>query len=627
MNNHRLILSALASLSITMNGYCDSDVNKLTSSPIASPSRSIEFSAVDYPLSDTEKRSVIASPSVTINGTTHAINYNTILRSGTRKGSGIFGLLYNANGKPLMEKDGSLFISDRNDYSSLLDVFGKIFMVSHFESRPGAMYITELAHDPNNGTLSALNTKPIDFSALGGGWVHCAGIRTPWKTHLGSEEYEPDARLVNSTTGLKKVPGDIGSDTFTPDLYYSAMGDYYEGNMSKINPYRYGFPIEISITGPDLGTAIFANNVVAVRHYAMGRTSNELSYVMPDEKTAYITDDGNMTGLYHFKADTAGNLNAGTLYAAKLTQTTEVDPSVGGSFTIEWIPLGHATDSEIKELIDSRITFSKIFDAMTPLKNDKGEFSCPKEYHAVSHGHNETEGKTYNECLILKPNMEKAAAFLETRRYAAMKGATVEFTKGEGITFNPTTKKLYLSLNDITGGMNKNHDGLRSNQEAFSADHIQLTENRCGAVYALDVNADYVATHMKPLLIGKPSSYPSDSRYAGDTCDVDNIANPDNLTVIAGYDTLIIGEDTISGHRNDLVWSYNLKDKTLTRIQTTPYGSEATSIYHYPNLNGFSYLISVVQHPYGESDFDKVPPGSAERHAYTGYLGPLPRTE
>jgi hypothetical protein len=35
-------------------------------------------------------------------------------------------------------------------------------------------------------------------------------------------------------------------------------------------------------------------------------------------------------------------------------------------------------------------------------------------------------------------------------------------------------------------------------------------------------------------------------------------------------------------------------------------------------------MMSVIQHPYGESDGDKVGPGSAERRAYTGYVGAFP---
>jgi hypothetical protein len=93
-----------------------------------------------------------------------------------------------------------------------------------------------------------------------------------------------------------------------------------------------------------------------------------------------------------------------------------------------------------------------------------------------------------------------------------------------------------------------------------------------------------------------------------------------------GYKTLIIGEDTGSGHQNDVVWAYSLESGELTRIQTTPYGSETTSPYFYPNINGFGYLASVIQHPYGESDQKQLKDAS-EARAYAGYVGPFPRMD
>ncbi len=48
--------------------------------------------------------------------------------------------------------------------------------------------------------------------------------------------------------------------------------------------------------------------------------------------------------------------------------------------------------------------------------------------------------------------------------------------------------------------------------------------------------------------------------------------------------------------------SVHVQDKSLKRLQTTPYGSETTSPYWYENINGCAYFVSVVQHPYEESD-------------------------
>lgn len=589
--------------------------------------RSIEFASVAYPTTDAEKRVISASASATVDGKATAIGYNTLLRSGQVAG-GTFGLLYDANGHPLVATDGSQRISDDNDHSTLIDAHGKVFMVSQFESRPGGFYITELNQSSSNGKLSAVSTKPIDFSAVGGGWVHCAGSRSPWKSHLGSEEYEPDARLITPATGVK-----LNADGKTVDTYYGAMGDYYGGDMTKVNPYKYGYTVEVKVTGASLGTGTFASNVSVEKHYSMGRVAQELTYVMPDNKTAYITDDGTMIGLFMFKADKAQDLSAGTLYAAKLTQTAAEN---GGSFTLSWISLGAATDAEVKGFINKGVSFTDLFDAQTPTKNEAGNFTCPSGYSAVSHGHAATAGNMYNECLKLQTSnskamtaaeIEKAASRLETRRYAALKGATMELQKEEGITFDPDNKKLYVSMSDVTAGMKDNTAGATSSTEAFSGNHIRVAENRCGTVYEMDVNANYEATTMKALVLGKPTTYDAASPYAGNTCDVTGIANPDNLTYLPGYNTLIIGEDTGSGHQNDLIWAYDLKKKTLTRIQTTPYGAETTSPYFYPNVNGWGYLMSVVQHPYGESDTDKAPSGSAERRAYTGYIGPFPKMD
>lgn len=52
------------------------------------------------------------------------------------------------------------------------------------------------------GVLSVKSSTPVDFSAWGGVWVPCAGSFSPWGTHLGGEEYEPDARLFEMATAL-----------------------------------------------------------------------------------------------------------------------------------------------------------------------------------------------------------------------------------------------------------------------------------------------------------------------------------------------------------------------------------------------------------------------------------------
>lgn len=201
-------LAAIAAGVATVLTGCNSDDND--SSAVE---RTLSFVAAPVPTTDAEKRSVLASSTATVNGKDYPIGFHTILRSGESYSTpvrsatsatelSVFGLLYDKFGDPLYDADGSPVISNDNDFSSLLiGDDGKLYMVSHFENYDvGAMYLTELNQDEQTGELSAIRTGHLDFSQFNGGWIHCAGSVTPWGTHLGSEEYEPDWTQVNPST-------------------------------------------------------------------------------------------------------------------------------------------------------------------------------------------------------------------------------------------------------------------------------------------------------------------------------------------------------------------------------------------------------------------------------------------
>lgn len=562
----------------------------------------LEFKPVKVPDTDAEKRAILVTKEVKIADKSYPLDFHTLLRSGNSVGTGIFGLLVDAKGNPLKSAEGQPEISNKNDFSSLIPMGKKLFMISHFESLPGALYLTELKQDLTNGQLTAINTQFMDVSKIHGIWLPCAGSVTAWNTHLGSEEYEPDARTLNLTTGEVAHFG------------YNQMARYYGGNLLALNPYDYGFVIEVQLLNEH-------GDYSVKKHYAMGRRSLELAYVMPDNQTVYLTDDGSNNGFYLFLADKPADLSAGTLYAMKWQQTGDQQ---GGQANLKWIKLGHATDQQIQSYLAQKITFNAIFDTQTPTANQ----ACPESFQSI----NTAVG---HECLKVKPDMAAAAAHLETRRYAAMMGATTELRKLEGMTLDSATNTLYVAITEIAFGMeNHQKQGQPNDQyDQGGANHIQLPFNSCGGIYALDLVTDaeigshYVAKNIKGLVMGKmiQANEKASTRPTADhnQCDLESIANPDNITAISGYNTLIIGEDTNEGHQNDMVWAYNLTTKHLTRIQTTPYGSETTSIYFYPNLNGFGYLMSVIPHPYGETDQDKLRQPE-EAKAYTGYIGPFP---
>jgi secreted PhoX family phosphatase len=570
---------------------------------------SVEFDEVPVPTTDEEKRSVLASATVTVDGKTSEIGYHTIMRSGDQPGDSIlpFGTLIDIAGQPVVDLDGHVRVSNDNDFSSLVQ--GKksgLFMVSHFESRPAAMYLTKMKQHPTTGLLTPVKTRPLDFSHVNGGWVHCAGSVTPWGNHLGSEEYPPDAKQWRDET--------IGNYNGAMAQYFGVMPvdadndgrvDDQAAVIAVMNPYDYGFSVEVEVKNYDKATV--------TKHYSMGRVAIELSYVMPNQKTVYTSDDGSRVGLFRYEADHAGDLSAGTLYAAKFTQTspwyakdTRVAEELrdGGAGDIDWIELGHATNDEIRDIIDSGVTFADIFDEDVP---------------GCTHIINRDSGSS-GECLLVKPGMEKAAAFLETSRYAGIVGATTEWEKMEGITLDPETNTMYLAMSRVRNAMTDD------------SGHMSVPFNYCGTVYGLDLDENYVAENIYGVVSGIPriysrgalldNPYDPNGPYAANNCDLEGISEPDNVTFIPGYGTLIIGEDT-GQHQNDMIWSYNLESEELTRIQTTPYGSETTSPYFYPNINRFGYMMSVIQHPFGESDQNAllVP---EEARGYTGYMGPFP---
>lgn len=561
--------------------------------PVMTLAGEVSFSEVPFAADDAAKRQVLAADKIVIDGTEYAIGYNVLARTGDKLGEGVFGALVDQDGKVVTNEDGSEHLSVDADFTSLLPVGDKLYSITHFESRPGAMYLSELAQDAD-GKLTAVSTKPVEFKDLGGLWVPCAGSVTPWGTHLGSEEYPPNAESIEKAAAL----GDI-------DDYYFPMVKFLGVDPAKMdletfrttfNPYAYGYPVEVTVAADGAAKA--------AKHYAMGRVAIELAYVMPDQKTAYISDDGTNVGLFKFVADTAGDLSAGTLYAAKWVQTSAEN---GGAATLEWVDMGHATDAEVAAVIAAKPKFSDIFEAA-----DLGEGGTCAEGFAPSNA----EGVL--QCLKVKPGMEMAASRMETRRYASMLGATTEFRKMEGITFNPEKGVMYLAMSEVAKAMTAG-----DKKDLASRDAIQLEKNGCGAVYELALDANYSATTMTALISGKPTEYAADAPEAGNTCDINGIANPDNITYLTGYNTLIIGEDTGEGHQNDVIWSMNLESGKLTRIFSTPYGSETTSPYFYPNVNGHAYLMAVVQHPFGESDEDKIA-DAADARAYVGYIGPMP---
>lgn len=603
----------------------------------------LQFEVLGAPTTDAEKMAIRTSTKVTLTSddSEQTIGFTKLMATGDVNNGEMFGLLKDYADNNLSFPDASPYVCNGTndgdgsglDHSSILQVNSRIFMVNQFECGVGAMYGMELTQDATTGALSVKDDSLqfISQKADFGGWVHCAGQTTPWNTHLGSEEYEPDA---------KSIEEDLNSTTMlTSNSRYDEVTKYFwkdennSNSASNNNPYYYGYIPEVSVDA-SAATPVFSYE----KHFSMGRAAWEMAYVLPDKKTAYLSDDGTNVGFYMYVADTAEDLSAGTLYAAKWIQTSSEGV---GAADLMWIKLGSATDSEIKTMVSLELDFSDIFSAM----------DANSTYECTDNTYTAVNTATGLECLKLasagtklttSAAVEKAAAFLETRRYAALKGATTEFRKEEGITFDSDHNVLYVAMSQVRKGM----------EDASSSDNggnndIRLSANSCGAVYALDVlgnsetatdmagntiSSQYVVKNMHGIIAGASASYPAGSPYASYTCSVNGIANPDNVTYLAGSNILAIGEDT-GDHPNDFVWAYDVVSGNLTRILSTPYGSETTSPYWDKDINGFGYMTVVTQHPFGEvsaGDDEYSLVGSAtdaQKESFVGVVGPFDFSE
>jgi secreted PhoX family phosphatase len=578
--------------------------------------KTLRFADVGFPETEEERHAVRSTQQVWIDGKASDVDYHVIMRSGdSPDGQGVFGRLVDEHGAPLLDAEGIEYVSPRLDFSSLQQTgSGAIVSITHVESNPGALYRTEIDQDAESGLLTATSTRPLDLSDMAGIYLPCAASITPWGTHLGGEEYPPDARRWERATGWMDL--ETNTRSFVRYWGHDVLTDENEDNipdnidMDELRrdflPYRYGFPFEVTITETSADVA---------RHRSMGRTSTELALVMPDRRTAYISEDESNAAFYLFIADTDADLSAGTLYAMVWSQTSDEG---AGEADLSWISLGHATDAQVDQLIANGITFSDIFQHAIQEFDQEGlpTFQCSKGYTGV----NTWVGF---ECLALNEGMELAASRLETNRYAAYIGATTELKKGEGLTYDPDRNRLYFAVSTIVQGMEDEIGGY----DLGGNNHIRLQKNECGVVYAMDLGpngemgSDYVAQNIRALLRGTPTVYDTGSEYAGNECGITEIASPDNIYYIAEYQVLVIAEDTRE-QQNDSVWAYDLQTGVLDRIMTAPFGAENTSVYLYTGINGWAYLKNVVHGPYGEPGLPG-PENEDDVRAYDGYIGPM----
>ena len=501
-------------------------------------------------------------------------------------GTVVAGGYYNIDNEPIIDSSvaGSdrQFFSDCPDGSSLLTVEGAsvsgvkgntVFAVVQFEyatrnqaltsmygQLPSPIAVLTLDQDKDTGKLSLVKYHNVDTSGVQGLWITCGASLSPWGTHLSSEEYEPDAfdQGANGST-LATL------QAFSQNLF---------GATTTATPYDYGHLPEVTVNKD--GTATIA------KHYCMGRISHELVQVMGDNRTVLMGDDATNGGLFMFVADKEKDLSSGTLYVAKYT--TELNAT--SSASISWIKLGSATSDEIETLVRGGIQASDIMESLTsdPADSSYTQIIISKKKLWVK----------------VKTGMEKAAAFLETHRYAAMMGGSLSFTKMEGTTVNLKDKKAYSAISAIKDSM---VTGKSSNVPALNV-NFPAAINAGGVLEhtltsgvkdssGTAINSEWVPASSQFILLGEDLST---ADALGNLANADKIANPDNLKFSEEMRTLFIGEDS-GMHVNNFLWAYNVDTQTLNRVLSTPSGAESTGLHAVDKINGWTYVMSNFQHP------------------------------
>jgi len=499
-------------------------------------------------------------------------------------GTIVAGGYYDINNKPIIDTTvaGSerQFFSDSPDGTSLLTVpnasvagvkGNPVFAVVQFEYTsfaqdaktdmygrlPSPIAVLTLDQDKSSGKLSLVKYHNVDTSGVNGLWITCGASLSPWGTHLSSEEYEPNAFTAASDAQFK---------AYSKNLY---------GDETKANPYNYGHLPEITVN-PD-GTASIK------KHYCMGRISHELVQVMGDNRTVLMGDDATNSGYFVFVADKEKDLSSGSLYVAKVGAGFSLDPAAAAA-PLTWIKLGSATSDEIRALAAS----TKATDIMDVKTVDPQDATYAK---VTSNGR--------VEWIKLKQGMEKAAAFLETHRYAALVGASMGFTKMEGTTVNLKDKVAYSALANCNGSMvagsatNVPGNGI-SIPKALTAGAVMMLNLKGGQkdLAGGTINSEWMPVDTKALLVGEDIA----ADALGNTANPDKIASPDNLKFSEKMRTLFIGEDS-GNHVNNFLWAYNVDTKALTRVLSTPSGAESTGLHAVDDINGWTYIMSNFQHP------------------------------
>ena len=361
-----------------------------------------------------------------------------------------------------------------------------------------------------------VSTKPIDFSAYGGLWVPCAGSVTPWGTHLGSEEYPPDARAVEAATALDEI-----------DDYYMPMVRYFGLDPGKVtlDEFKAAFkPVPLRLPDRDHGQGgrLLHRRQALCHGPRRGRTRQ--GHARPEDRL-HLRRRHQCRPVHVRRRHRRQSRRRHAL-------RRQMEPDLGGGRRRrrplldrprpcrQTPPVAEALDRTarvLRPLRDRRHRRRRhlpggllVVERRRPRRVPEGQ---------AGHGAGSPPGwrpAATPRCWAPPPSSARKRASLSIR---------------------PARR--------CSSPCRKSATAWRTAPRTASTTRAAATTsasraNACGAVYALTlgtdaaIGSDYVASATKALVAGKPTNYDDGSPYAGNTCDIDGIANPDNITFMDG---------------------------------------------------------------------------------------------
>ncbi|MCS6823237.1 MAG: DUF839 domain-containing protein [Cytophagaceae bacterium] len=282
----------------------------------------------------------------------------------------------------------------------------------------------------NNG--KPIYYKNINFTPVGLTIANCGGWKTPWGTVLTAEEWGIPNNL-SLWHGVNFQGGDGINDGIRDTSDYTVPPGHGVFSGATLKRFQ------------NMNYIVEVNPVTAQvikKHYAMGRFDHEQAYVMPDQKTVYLTDDATPAVFFKFVANTAGDLSSGILYAYKQNAN-----GIGGT----WIQINDPSHSPARQrdsLMNARAVALRA-GATMGIRHEWMTYVNGKLYICET-GNNNTGDNLYNPAKKFNGQLE----YHLKQKFPNYATTAIQDLFGRVIEFDPVTNHMrsYLEGGPATNG-------------------------------------------------------------------------------------------------------------------------------------------------------------------------------